>query len=76
MVKIVAVMLLGLCLWAGNALAQDAKDALGEAMARDPDRFQADMVDLIAGFLFGILVGHGPQGRALRAWKSGTYRHN
>ena len=50
MVKIVAVMLVGLWLWAGNAFAQDTKDALGEVMARDPDRFQADMVDLIAGF--------------------------
>jgi Ca2+-binding EF-hand superfamily protein len=50
MVKIVAVMVLGLVLWAQNVLAQDAETALGEEMRRNAGRFQDEVTDLIAGF--------------------------
>ena len=60
MVKIVAVMVLGLVLWAQNVLAQDAKAqntlaqdakaALVEEMQRNAGRFEEKVTDLIAGF--------------------------
>ncbi|MCX7288104.1 MAG: hypothetical protein NTW20_11260 [Rhodobacterales bacterium] len=50
MVKIVAAMVLGLVLWAQNALAQDAKTALDEEMRRNAVRFGDEVTDLIAGF--------------------------
>lgn len=50
MVKIVAVVMMGLMFLAQNALAQEAKDPLDEAMAQNPARFEARMVDVVAGF--------------------------
>lgn len=50
MVKIVAVMVLGLVLWAQTVLAQDAKTALEEELRQNADRFKDEVTDLIAGF--------------------------
>lgn len=49
MVKLVAALALILTLVAHKALAQ-AGDPMAEAMARNPERFAARMVDLVAGF--------------------------
>jgi hypothetical protein len=48
MVRIAAAMVLGLVLWAGGARAEGS--ALDQAIARNPERFQARALDLIAGF--------------------------
>jgi hypothetical protein len=51
MVKIMAAVLaLVLAVLANGVRAQEAADPLAEAMARNPDRFEATMLDLIAGF--------------------------
>ena len=55
MVKLVAAAMVVVLLWAQGGLAQEAPDqtdgaALAEAMARNPDRFEAAMLDLVAGF--------------------------
>jgi len=50
MVKIVAAVMLGLMLLAQGLSAQEASDPLEEAMAKNPGRFGAQMIDLVAGF--------------------------
>lgn len=52
MVRIMAAVALGLMLLAQGVRAQEraAGDPLAEAMARNPDRFEAAMLDLVAGF--------------------------
>lgn len=49
MVKLVAALALILTLVAQKALAQEG-DPMAEAMAQNPQRFEARMVDLVAGF--------------------------
>jgi hypothetical protein len=60
MVKLVAVAMLVALFLAQGVLAQEAKaaDLLAEAISRNPDRFEAQIVDLVAGF-------GGPQGLTL-----------
>ena len=58
MVRIVAAVLLVLMFAAQGILAQEAKDPLEEALAKNPGRFEARMVDLVAGF-------GGPEGLTL-----------
>jgi hypothetical protein len=51
MVKIVAAVLaLVLAVLANGVRAEEADDPLAKAMARNPERFEAAMLDLIAGF--------------------------
>ncbi len=57
MVKLVAALALIVTLLAQKALAQEG-DPMAEAMAQNPQRFEARMVDLVAGF-------GGPEGLTL-----------
>jgi hypothetical protein len=52
MVKVMAALFLGLVLLASGARAQEGEGeaALRDSIARDPDRFEAEVIDLIAGF--------------------------
>lgn len=59
MVRIMAALALMVLFAANGAMAQDAKDPLAEAMERNPARFEARMVDLVAGF-------GGPSGLTLQ----------
>jgi hypothetical protein len=50
MVKLAAVVMVVLALWADGVLAEDGPTLLQEEMARNPDRFGAGVADLISGF--------------------------
>jgi Ca2+-binding EF-hand superfamily protein len=50
MVKLVAAVAVLVMLWAQGALAQAVETPLQRAMQANPDRFEAAMLDLVAGF--------------------------
>jgi Ca2+-binding EF-hand superfamily protein len=50
MVRLVAVVAVLVMLWAQGALAQAVETPLERAMQANPDRFEATMLDLVAGF--------------------------
>jgi Ca2+-binding EF-hand superfamily protein len=55
MVRLVAAVAVLVLLWVEGARAQGAQTPLEAAIGRNPDRFEATMLDLVAGF-------GGPQG--------------
>ena len=55
MVRLVAAIAMLVLLWVEGARAQGVETPLETAMQRNPDRFEATMLDLVAGF-------GGPQG--------------
>jgi EF hand len=50
MVRLVAAAAILVMLWAQGALAQDVQTPLAKAMEGNPGRFEAMMLDLVAGF--------------------------
>jgi hypothetical protein len=50
MVRLVAAIAVLVMLWAQGALAQAVETPLDRAMQANPDRFEASMLDLVAGF--------------------------
>jgi hypothetical protein len=50
MVRLVAAVAVGVLLWVEGALAQAVETPLERAMRTNPDRFEAQVLDLLAGF--------------------------